>query len=101
MALPAPSAGPVPLSGIFSLLFRNCLIDIPVLIRLLQIKLDRQFPIGQTLESLRKYCCVQIDANLFQFIYYDKILRKCSEVFKLELDKKYWTRSEIRKLLKF
>jgi hypothetical protein len=80
--------------------FATCFLSL-VLIRLLQIKLDRQFPIGQTLESLRKYCCVQIDANLFQFIYYDKILRKCSEVFKLELDKKYWTRSEIRKLLKY
>jgi hypothetical protein len=30
MALPAPSAGPVPFSGVFLLLFRHCLIDIPV-----------------------------------------------------------------------
>lgn len=43
-----------------------------VLIRLLQIKLGRNYPIGKTIESLRKYNCTQIDNTLFQFVYYVK-----------------------------
>ncbi|MGX8687701.1 MAG: IS1634 family transposase, partial [bacterium] len=80
--------------------FATCFLAL-VLIRLLQIKLERQFPIEQVLDSLRKYCCVQVDANRFQFVYYDKILKKCSEVFELELDRKYRTRNEMRRLLKY
>lgn len=72
-----------------------------VMIRLLEARLGRQFPVGEILSSLRKYNCVQIDKNLYQFVYYDKILDECSKVFQLPLNRKYCTREQIRRLLKY
>ena len=72
-----------------------------VLIRLLQAKLGSRYPIGKTIESLRKYNCTQIDTTLYQFIYYDEILKECGEIFGLELNNRYRTREQIRRLLKY
>ena len=41
-----------------------------VLIRLLQSKLGSRYPIGKTIESLRKYNCTQIVTTLYPFVYY-------------------------------
>lgn len=72
-----------------------------VLIRLLQSKLGSKYPVGKTIESLRKYNCVQIDTTLYQFLYYDEILDECGKVFHLELNSRYRTRDQIRRLLKY
>ncbi len=72
-----------------------------VLIRLLQTKLGSRYPIGKTIESLRKYNCIQIDTTLYQFVYYDEILTECGKVFGLELNNRYRSREQIRRLLKY
>lgn len=72
-----------------------------VLIRLLQAKLGNKYPIGKTIESLRKYNCTKIDTSLYQFVYYDEILEECGRVFNLELKNKYRTQEQIRRLLKY
>lgn len=72
-----------------------------VLIRLLQAKLGSRYPIGKAIESLRKYNCTQIDTTLYQFVYYDEILKECGEIFGLELNNRYRTREQIRRLLKY
>ena len=72
-----------------------------VLIRLLQTKLGSRYPIGKTIESLRKYICVQIDTTLYQFVYYDEILEECGKIFGLELNNRYRSRDQIRRLLKY
>ena len=72
-----------------------------VLIRLLQAKLESKYPIGKTIESLRKYNCTQIDTTLYQFLYYDEILDECGKIFHLELNNRYRTREQIRRLLKY
>lgn len=72
-----------------------------VLIRLLQAKLGSKYPIGKTIEALRKYNCTQIDNTLYQFIYYDELLEECGKVFHMELNNKYRTREQIRRLLKY
>ncbi len=72
-----------------------------VLIRLLQTKLGNKYPIGKTIESLRKYNCTKIDTSLYQFVYYDEILEECGRVFNLELKNKYRTQEQIRRLLKY
>lgn len=72
-----------------------------VLIRLLQTKLEGRYPIGKTITSLRKYNCTQIDNTLYQFVYYDEILEECGKIFHMELNKKYRTREQIRRLLKY
>lgn len=72
-----------------------------VILRILEKKLGGKYPAGQILESLRKYNCVQIDRNLYQFTYYNEILDMCGKVLGLELNKKYRSRIEIRRLLRY
>ena len=72
-----------------------------VLIRLLQTKLGSRYSIGKTIESLRKYICVQIDTTLYQFVYYDEILEEFGKIFGLELNNRYRSRDQIRRLLKY
>ena len=72
-----------------------------VLIRLLQAKLGHQYPIRKILESLRKYNCTRLDINLYQFVYYNEILKACGKEFDLDLNKKYRTRQQVQRLLKY
>lgn len=72
-----------------------------VLIRLLQTKLGNHYPVGKILESLRQYNCVKLDVNLYQFTYYDELLKECEEKFDLELNKKYRTQQQIQRLLRY
>lgn len=72
-----------------------------VLIRLLQTKLGGKYPIGKTIEALRKYNCTQIDNTLYQFVYYDEILEECGNIFHMEFNNKYRSREQIRRILKY
>ena len=72
-----------------------------VLIRLLQAKLKNKYPVKQILNSLRKYNCTNIDTNIWQFLYYDEILQECETVFDVELNKKYRSQLQIRRLLRY
>ena len=72
-----------------------------VLIRLLQAKLGNKFTACNILNSLRNYNCVEIDPNHFQFIYFDEILAACEKEFGINLNNKYATRLQIRRMLKY
>lgn len=72
-----------------------------VLIRLLQAKLENKYPVGKIISALKKYCCVPLDVNIYQFTYYDEILHECSKVFSMELDNKYRSRQQIQRILRY
>lgn len=72
-----------------------------VLIRLLEKRLEEKYPVGQVLKSLRKYTCVPIDKNIYQFTYFDEITKACSDAFGIDLSLKYRKRVDIRRLLKY
>lgn len=72
-----------------------------VIIRLLQAKLGNQYPVGTILDSLRKYGCVNLDANCYKFIYYDKVMEACGKAFGMELKGRYRSRQEIQRLLRY
>ena len=72
-----------------------------VLIRLLEAVLGNQYPVGQILNSLKKYNYTQIDGNVWQFTYFDDILRACGEKLGMKLDVKYRSRQEIQRLLHY
>ncbi len=72
-----------------------------VLIRLLQTKLENKYPVGKIINALKKYCCVPLDTNTYQFTYYDEILAACGRTFDMELDNKYRTRQQIQRLLRY
>lgn len=72
-----------------------------VLIRLLQAKLHNKYSVERILNSLRKYNCVHLDTNIWQFIYYDEILQACEMIFDVELNHKYRSQLQIRRLLRY
>jgi len=72
-----------------------------VLIRLLQTRLGNQYPVGKIIDSLRKYNCTKIDVNIYQFLYYDEILKACENTFGIELHNKYRTQLQVRRMLKY
>jgi len=72
-----------------------------LLIRLLQTKLGNQYPVGRIIDSLRKYNCTKIDVNIYQFLYYDEILKTCGNTLGIELNNKYRTQLQVRRMLKY
>ena len=80
--------------------FATCFMAL-VLIRLLEHKLNHAFPTGQILESLKKYNCTHLDANNWQFTYYDDIIDACSKAFDMNLNQKYRTQQEVQRLLRY
>ena len=72
-----------------------------VLIRILQNKLGNRYPVGAILDSLRKYRCTRIDANLYQFVHYDEILDEIAKLFSFDLNSKYRTQEQMRRLLRY
>ena len=80
--------------------FATCFLAL-VLIRLLEHKLDYTFPIGRILNSLKKYNCTHLDANNWQFTYFDEIIDACGKAFNMNLDRKYRKQQEIQRLLRY
>lgn len=72
-----------------------------VLIRLLQAKLEKKYPVGKVINALKKYTCIPLDMNNYQFTYYDEVLSSCQKTFNIELDNKYRTRQQIQRLLRY
>ena len=80
--------------------FATCFTSL-VLIRLLQTKLGNKYPVNKMLNSLRKYNCVNISANTWQFTYYDEILQACEKEFNMELNHTYRSQLQIKRLLRY
>lgn len=80
--------------------FATCFLAL-VLIRLLEVKLDHQFPSGRMLNSIKQYNCVHLSENRWQFTYYDEVIDACGKTFDVPLNNKYRTQQEIQRLLKY
>lgn len=80
--------------------FATCFMAL-VLTRILEHLLKNRYPVGQILDSLKKYNCTQIEPATWQFTYYNEILDECGRIFDLKLNKKYRSQQEIRRLLKY
>jgi len=72
-----------------------------VLIRLLHLKLKKKYPVGQLLESLRRYSRIPISEKDYQFCFYNEVIRECGSAFDISLDRKFQTQQEMRRLLKY
>jgi len=72
-----------------------------VFIRLLQVKLGSKYPVGRILDSLRKYNCTKLDVSTYQFLYYDEILGACEKAFGIELNNKYRSQQQVRRMLRY
>ncbi len=80
--------------------FATCFLAL-VLERLLEYKLDHKYPTGKIIESLRNYACTHLDADNWQFTYYDEVIDACGKALYMNLNDKYKTQQEIQRLLRY
>ena len=80
--------------------FLTCFVAL-VIIRLLEKKLDNKYTIPEIISSLKNYNCINLEANVYKFAYRDEIIDDLAKVFGVTLDKKYRTREDIKKLLRY
>ncbi|MCR4612083.1 MAG: hypothetical protein K5644_09320 [Lachnospiraceae bacterium] len=72
-----------------------------VLMYVLEHKLEYQFRTDDIISSIKKYNCTHLDTNLWQFTYFDEILKACVDKIELFSDKKYMTQQEIQRFLRY
>lgn len=72
-----------------------------VLLSLLDERLNHKFDTGTIIDSLKKYNCTHLETNRWQFTYYDEVLDAIAKCMDIQLDKKYMTREEIQRLLRY
>ena len=78
--------------------FLTCFVSL-VIIRLLEEKLGRQFSPDKIINSLKNYTSSNIEHDIYLQNNYDDIIEKINELYNIDLDKKYKTLSEIKKIL--
>ena len=80
--------------------FLTCFVSL-VIMRLLEKRLKNKYTVEQIIESTKNYNCINIDKNIYQFLYKDNIIDDISKEFDVDLDKKYRKRKSIKSLLKY
>lgn len=80
--------------------FLICFISL-VIIRILQNKINNRYTIKNILEKMKKFQCTHETGNLYKFIGYKQEIQYLNRKLELSLDKKYNTRENIKKILKY
>lgn len=78
--------------------FLTCFVAL-VILRLLEEKLERKFSPDKIVESLKKYTSSNIEHDIYLQNNFDDIIEMLSKMYNLNLDKKYRTLTEIKKIL--
>lgn len=80
--------------------FLICFISL-VIIRILQSNIDNKYTIKNLLEKMKNFKCTHEVGNLYKFIGYKPEIQYLNRKFGLNIDKKYDTRENIKKILKY
>ncbi len=80
--------------------FLICFVSLLIL-RVLEYKLDKKYPVNKIRESLIRYSCSHLEQNYYLFDYRDEILHSLENVFDIDLGSKIMTTSEIKKILQY
>ena len=80
--------------------FLICFISL-VIIRILQTKTNNKYSLKTLLEKIKKFQCTHETGNLYKFIGYKPEIQYMNRKFEINLDKKYDTRENIKKILKY
>lgn len=78
--------------------FLTCYLAL-VLSRVLQHKLNKKYSVGKILESLQQCCCFNIQENIYQFTYYDTILKDIGAVTNIDFSLKNRNLQDIKNIL--
>ena len=80
--------------------FLICFISL-VIIRILQNKTNEKYSIKNILERMKNFKCTHETGNLYKFIGYKPEIQYLNRKLNLNLDMKYNTREEIKKIIKY
>ncbi len=78
--------------------YLTCFISL-VLTQILEMKIQKQYPLDQVLRSLRKCNCVHIEENHYIQSYYDAVLDLVGKSIGLDFSTRYGTLSQIKENL--
>ena len=80
--------------------FLVCFISL-VIIRLLQSEINNKYTIKNILEKIKNFKCTHETGNIYKFIGYKPEIQYLNRKLELNMDKKYNTRENIKKILKY
>ena len=80
--------------------FLICFISL-VIIRILQNNINNKYSIKTLLEKMKNFKCTHETGNLYKFIGYKPEIQHLNRKIGIEMDKKYDTRENIKKILKY
>lgn len=80
--------------------FLICFISL-IIIRILQYKINDKYTIKNLLEKMKLFQCTHETGNLYKFIGYKQEIQYLNRKFGINMDKKYDTRENIKKILKY
>ena len=80
--------------------FLICFISL-VIIRILQYNINNNYTIKNLLEKMKNFNCTHETSNLYKFIGYKPEIQYLNRKLQINLDMKYNTREEIKKILKY
>ncbi len=80
--------------------FLTCFISL-VIIRILQAEINNRYSLKQLLEKIKNFKCTHTTGNLYKFIGYKPEIQYLNRKLNLDLDMKYDTRENIKKILKY
>ena len=80
--------------------FLTCFISL-VIIRIIQSEINNKYTIKNILEKIKNFKCTHETNNLYKYIGYKPEIQYLNRKLGLNMDKKYDTRENIKKILKY
>lgn len=80
--------------------FMSCFVSL-LIIRLLETKLNKKYSNHYVIESLRNYESTKIEHDIYLQNFRNDVIKDLEKVFNIDLSRKYFTLSEIKKILNF
>ena len=80
--------------------FLICFIGL-VIIRILQAEVSNRYTLKNLLEKMKSFKCTHTAGNLYKFIGYKPEIQYLNRKLQINLDMKYNTREEIKKIFKY
>ena len=81
-------------------LFLICFISL-VIVRVLQAESNHKYSLKQLLEKMSQFECTHENSNIYKIIKYKQEIQYLNRIFQINLDKKYITREEMKKILRY
>ena len=89
--------------------FLTCFVAL-LLIRVLELRMNqaklpdsdgntKQFSAFELIDSLKKYTCSHVGENIYNFHYSDQVIRDIEKVFKVNLNKRFRKKGDIKKFI--